>query len=512
MSALAIGRRELLAGTAACTLLPLSSGYLLAQTPKRGGRFRLGVLQGDTGETLDPSRTAGAQGLVTQLMVRSALVEILPNGQLGPELAESWEADHGFQRWTFKLRRGVQFHNGKTFDANDVLFSIRHHIGEGSKSAMRGVLSVIKELKAADPYTVVVELAAGNADFVYVFGDYAMRIIADGTQDFRDAGGTGPYKIEQFEPGGRVFAKRYPNYFKSDRAHFDEVTVIVIPDESARIAALRGGEIDAMDRITLKTAPLAQRLPGVKLLEIAGRQHFSLPMLTDQDPYNNNDVRLALKYAIDREEILNNIINGRGSLGNDHPIASDNRFFAKDLPQRKYDPDKAKFHLKKVGFETHTFKLHVADAAFAGAVDLGALYQEEARKAGINIELVRESNDGYWSKVWRKAPWCAAYWSGRPTEDWMLTSAYSADAAWNDTNWKHRRFNEVLVAARSESDPKKRADMYAELQALISNEGGVVIPVFANYVSLTTDKVAYGQVSSMWVLDGYKATERWWFA
>ncbi len=126
--------------------------------------------------------------------------------------------------------------------------------------------------------------------------------------------------------------------------------------------------------------------------------------------------------------------------------------------------------------------------------------------------MVREPNDGYWSKVWIKKEWCAAYWSGRPTEDWMLTSAYAEDASWNDTKWKNPRFNQLLKSARAEGDEKKRHEMYAEMQRLIHDDGGAVIPMFANYMSVTTDKVAQGPISSMWVLDGYKASERWWFA
>jgi peptide/nickel transport system substrate-binding protein len=506
-----IDRRFVLGGGAALAASSILGPLAMAQSAKKGGTFRLGVLQGDSAETLDPARTAGAQGLVVQMMTRNGLAEILPDGKLGPELAESWEADAKLTRWVFRLRKGVEFHSGRPFTSADVLFSINHHLGESSKSAMKGVLSAIAEMRADGPSAVVIDLNGPNADFPYVFADYAMRIFQDGTTNLVDGNGTGPYRLTSFEPGVRAGGKRNPNYFKSDRAHFDAIELVVIPDESARISALRTGEIDAIDRLGFKTVQLVARVPGLKVLNVAGRQHFSLPMLTDTPPFDNNDVRLALKYAIDREAIVKLVLNDLGSVGNDQPIARENRFFAADLPQRVYDPEKARFHLKKADAEGQSFQLHVSDAAFAGAVDLGTLYKEQAAKAGVTIDLVREPNDGYWSKVWRKVPWCAAYWSGRPTEDWMLTSAYAADAAWNDSNWKNLEFNKLLVAARGESDEEKRRSMYAEMQRLIRDEGGVVIPVFANYVSLTTDKVGYGQVSSMWVLDGYKATERWWF-
>ncbi|MDP6874701.1 MAG: ABC transporter substrate-binding protein, partial [Alphaproteobacteria bacterium] len=241
-------------------------------------------------------------------------------------------------------------------------------------------------------------------------------------------------------------------------------------------------------------------------------QHYTFTMRCDTPPFDNNDVRMALKYAIDREAILQTILKGHGVLGNDHPIGRSNRYHADALPQRGYDPDKAKFHLKKAGQEGLTVDLSAADAAFGGAVDAAVLYKEHAAKAGISINVVREPNDGYWSNVWMKKPWCAVYWGGRPTEDWMFSTAYSADAAWNDSFWKHDRFNELLLKARSELESDKRGQMYTEMQTIVSNEGGVLVPMFANYLMGLSDKVKHDKMAANWSMDGFKCIERWWFA
>ncbi len=123
--------------------------------------------------------------------------------------------------------------------------------------------------------------------------------------------------------------------------------------------------------------------------------------------------------------------------------------------------------------------LHVADAAFQGAVDAGLLYSEDAAKAGITLNIVREPNDGYWSNVWLVKPFCACYWGGRPTEDWMFSTAYAKGAPWNDTHWANEGFNELLVQARAELDNDKRRDMYHEMQALCRDDGGTVVPMFS---------------------------------
>ena len=163
--------------------------------------------------------------------------------------------------------------------------------------------------------------------------------------------------------------------------------------------------------------------------------------------------------------------------------------------------------------ESLTVDLSVADAAFAGAVDAGALYAESAKAAGITLNIVREPNDGYWSNVWNSKPFCACYWGGRVVEDQMFSTAYAAGAAWNDTAWEHERFNTLMVEARAELDEAKRREMYAEMQQIVRDEGGALVPMFASYVFATSDKVVMPeQMASNWDLDGERWMERWSFA
>ena len=158
-------------------------------------------------------------------------------------------------------------------------------------------------------------------------------------------------------------------------------------------------------------------------------------------------------------------------------------------------------------------KLSAANTAFEGAIDTAVLYKEHAAKAGIDIEVVREPNDGYWSSVWMKKPWSMSYWGGRPTEDWMFSIGYAAGGPWNESFWGNDRFMELLLAARAELNDDKRRAMYYEMQQLVRDDGGSVIPMYANYIDARSDKVAHApEVASNWELDGWKLLERWWFA
>jgi peptide/nickel transport system substrate-binding protein len=140
------------------------------------------------------------------------------------------------------------------------------------------------------------------------------------------------------------------------------------------------------------------------------------------------------------------------------------------------------------------------------------LYREHAAASGIDINVVRESSDGYWSNVWMVKPWSAVYWSGRPTEDWMFSLAYAAGAAWNDSFWEHERFNQILREARAELDENRRAELYTECQRITRDEGGVVIPMFANFVFARNNRLQHDEaMAADWDVDGLRYMERWWF-
>jgi len=512
-----ITRREFIERTAALGLAAAASPMFFptsakAAEPKKGGRLRLGLSGGSTTDSLDPATlTDMMMQVVVCGQIGNNLVEINHKNEAIPELAESWEASADAKQWTFQIRKGVEFHNGKTLDADDVIHSVNHHRGKDSKSAAKAIVDPIADIRKDGSHTVIFTLKGGNADFPYIMSDYHLIIMPkDGKPD---AGiFTGGYILKEYEPGVRAFVERNPNYFKSGRAHFDAVETLAINDVNARTNALKTGQIDVMNRCELKTVNFLKRTKGIQVMQQNGFKHYTFAMRCDTAPYDNNDVRLALKYAVDREQLVKTILRGYGKVGNDHPISEASRYHASDIEQRQYDPDKAKFHLKKAGIGKAEFSLHTAEAAYVGAVDAGVLYKESAGKAGINIKVVREPNDGYWSNVWLKKPWCAVFWSGRPTEDMMFSTAYKAGAPWNDSFWNHERFNKLLTEARAELDQKKRRDMYVEMQQIVRDEGGVVVPMFATDIAAATDKIAHGPLGVDKELDGLRCSERWWFA
>lgn len=513
-------RRRFLQTSAATGLFAagVSSGMIMPRAayaaPKKGGTFRIGMAHGNTSDNYDPSIWNNAYAQVFATTRHGYLSEVAADGSLIGELAESWEASPGADVWTFKLRQGVEFHSGKTVTPEDVVASYNYHRGADSKSVVKPFLEPVKDIKI-DGNNIVFTLEAGSADFPFIASDYHLPIMpsSDGKIDPTSSDGCGSYKVKSYDPGVSAFLERNPNYWKEGRAHFDAVEMLTLLDPAARQAALRTGDLDVIDQVDLKTVGLLARVPNVKVLATTGTQHYTFAMDTRQAPFNDNNVRMALKHAVDRQELVDKILFGYGEIGNDHPIGKSNRYYAADLEQNSYDPDKAKFYLKEAGLDGLEVSLSAADAAYGGAVDAAVLYSERAAAAGIKINVVREPNDGYWSDVWMKKPWSAVYWGGRATEDWMFTTAYASGAAWNDTFWENERFNKLLIEARAELDHDKRRQMYHEMQDILRTQGGAVIPMFASYVMAHTDKVATPEVvGANWTLDGFRAAERWWFA
>ena len=322
-----IGRATALGVTAALATT-MASKALKAATPKKGGHMRAGIGAGSTSDSLDPANFADTYMIWVGYALRNHLTEVAGDGNLIPELCTGWSASDDASQWTFDLRQGVEFHNGKTMDADDVVASFNHHRGEDSTSAAKGVVDPILDIKADGKNTVVFTLAEGNADFPYIAGDYHIPIMPskDGKIDWESGVGTGAYVLEDYDPGVRTSFKRNPNYWKDGAGHVDSGEALVIADVVARTNGLVTGELDIMGRCDIKTLSLLERNSDIRIEETTGNQHFTAPMLTDIAPFDDNNVRMALKLGLDREAMLRTVLRGHGALGNDHPIGTSNPF------------------------------------------------------------------------------------------------------------------------------------------------------------------------------------------
>lgn len=514
-----ISRREFF-GRAAALGLAASHTELLfpsianAAEPKKGGFLRFEYSDGSSVDTLDPATWSTNFILSTfNGSLCNNLTEILPDGTVVGDLAESFESADNASKWVFKLRKGITFHDGKSLTPEDVRQSFLHHMGAESTSGAKALLSRIDSIVTDGPDTIVFNLKSGMADFPFLAADYHLSVMPamdGGGIDWKRGVGTGSFILEDFEPGQSVKMKRNPSYHKNNKPYLDEFETIVLQDQTARLNALLTGEIDETNDLNINNLSIVEANKSLRVARVPSNRHLTFDMDTSVAPYDNVDVRLALKYAIDRDDIIRKVYLGSETKGNDSPIAPPVPFYKNPTPQFDYDVEKAKYHLKKAGLDKLDVDLSIAQTAFPGAVNAAALFKEHAARAGINVNLINEADDGYWTNVWLKKPFSGCDWFGRPTCDMAFSIAYSADAPYNNTHWKNARFNELLLAARGEADDTKRAAQYAEMQQIVHDDGGLIVVAFSHWVYCLSEKVGHGSIGGAFPADNMRATERWW--
>lgn len=482
--------------------------------PQRGGTFRFGVHDGNSSDTHDPGTYISRQHIYLAHAYRSYLTMINSDGTLGGDLATNWEANDNASVWTFEITPDATFHSGKPVTAQDVVDSLNHHRGEKTTSAAAPLLSSVTDIRADGDHTIVIELEGGNADVPWMMTDYHLVVCpsdGEGGIDWKSGDGSGPYKIDSGDFGIQFHLSRHDGWH-GEGAYFDKLELLMLQDPNARQTALVTGAVDAISLVDLKTKALLERDPKVKMLSVPSAAAITMPMFCDTAPYDDVNVRNAMKLVMDRDEIIEKIAYGEATKGNDFHHSPAMPYFPEGIEQRDYDPDQAKSLLAKAGVDELNVKLSTADSVFSGAVDLCVIYAEQAAKAGIKVNVVREPNDGYYSDVWLKKPFCTVSWGARPTPDIIYSQGYTAGANWNESRWNNEEFNKLLLQAKSELDDTLRAEMYRDMAVLAKDDGGTIIPFFNNFVYATSDKVMTGEnLAASWELDGARATSRWWF-
>ena len=489
-----LSRREFIGklgalGVAAATANVMLSEAARAAGPVKGGTLKLGMNGGASTDTLDPGLMASQAMQAVGRFWGNRLVGVSADGDIEMKLAESIESTPDAKTWRFTMRRGVEYHNGRTVTAEDALKTIQRHSDSESKSGALGLVKGIESMKV-DGDVFELTLEQPNSDLPFLMADYHLLIQPDGGFEDPNAGiGTGPYTVDVYEPGTRHRFKKFANHWEEGIGHADEVEVLILNDATARMAALQSGQVHMVNGVDPKIANLLNRTPNIDIRNIAGRAHYAFLMHCDTAPFDNNDLRMALKLAVNRREMVDKILRGYGSIGNDMPINGAYPLFDNTIEQREYDPEMAAEYYEKSGHDGSPIVMLVADTAFPGAVDAASLFSESALEAGIPLEIKRVPNDGYWSEVWNAKPFCASYWGGRNVQDQMYTTAYLSTADWNDTRFKRPEFDEMLIEARAELDTAKKKEIYSQMGRMVRNEGGIILPMFNDVIDAVSDKV-----------------------
>jgi peptide/nickel transport system substrate-binding protein len=448
---------------------------VLAATPKKGGSLRFASNLHGPDDQLDPTLFTSTIDYTRGRATYNSLARLTEGLVPQPDLAESFEPNKDATEWTFKLRKDVSWHDGKKLTADDVVYSMKRHQGEDSKSVIKSVLTSVGEWKKTGPMEVKAIMNSPNADLPVLMGLYQAKIVQNGSTG--GGIGTGPYVQESFQPGVKSVHVRNKNYFR-DGPNLDAVEITAITDPVARINALLAGDMQIISQVDPKAFRQIESSNDAKLLSVPAGLQMGICCLKNSEPGSNDDFVKGLQYIMDRKRVVKRILKGKGTLGNDTPIATAHGpDFCSELPQREFDPEKAKFHFKKSGYSTA--ELFVAPV-MSGIEDMCLLAQANCAKIGFDLKLKKVPTDGYWGAVWMKEPLNVVSWNMRPTANSQLAIQFAPGAAWNDTYWNNPKMGTLLTAALSETDPAKRHQLYCEMQTLVHNGSGMVIPAFSN--------------------------------
>jgi peptide/nickel transport system substrate-binding protein len=496
------GMQVTLAGSLASTAISAR-----AQTPKRGGKLRVAGATAAATDTLDPSKQSNQTDYSRCNMLYNGLTWL--DGSLTPQpaLAESFTTKDA-KTWVFTLRKGVQFHDGKPLTPADVVFSISRHKDPATASKAKVLADQIDSVKATGPNEVTIVLTSPNADLPVILGTFHFHIVKEGTTDFATGIGTGPFKLKEFKPGVRSVVVRNDNYWKAGKPYLDEIEFVGIGDESARVNALLSGGMDLVGSVNPRSVARISGTSGFAVFKTQSGQYSDLIMRLDMAPGSNPNFVLAMKYLFDREQMRKTIALDQAVLANDQPIDPTNRFYFAGLSQRPFDPEKAKFHLKKSGI-TGAVPV-VASPAALYSVEMALVLQQTAKGIGLDLDVKRMPADGYWSNHWLNSAVGFGNINPRPSADILLTQFFKSDAQWNESRFKNPKFDQLLVAARAETDLAKRKQMYADLQTMIHNEAGIGIPLFLASLDGHTTKLKGLTPIPLGGLMGYNFAEHVW--
>ena len=301
---------------------------------------------------------------------------------LKPMLATSWEPNDDLTSYTFNLRKGVKFHHGKDFKAEDVVATFERLLDPELDSPARSSLEVIKEIVVLDDHTVRFDLTAPNAFFPESLSLYQGRIFASDIDPKRlalEEFGTGAFKVTEHKPGERTVMVRNPDYWDEGLPYLDGITVITIPEAATRAEALKSGDVDLILSMQDSSADGVERHAETTVLETASPTYLGLAMDMRIEPFDNVLVRRAIQAVTDREAIRQSALLGKGSLAYEHPISPNDPHFASEHMPPAYDIERAKSLLEEAGYMDGIDLTLFTSPAGAPMVEMAVVMKERGR-------------------------------------------------------------------------------------------------------------------------------------
>lgn len=473
-------------GLAACGSSGSAStgGASTGGTPKRGGTLKLVLTDTSTSETLDPANPAyGSQFVLFGLLYNRLISANYQTWELFPELAESWEASSDLRTYQIKLRQGVQFHSGKEFTADDVIWTLQRILNPkvGSSAYVRAAMSMTPAgLKATDKHTLEISLTRPDSQLPHFFARAQVGIIPAGLSSFtvQTSDGTGPMKLDSWQAATSWSVSRNPHYWESGLPYLDGVQMVINTDSAARVQGVTSGQFNLAEEIDFSSARTLEGQSSAQLLPFHKGISRLIVMDCSKRPFTDQRVREAFKLAMNRPLAVSSMYSGFAVPTTDLLMPPDDPFYPAGLGVRKYDPEQAKHLLAQAGYPSGiSLPLHTS-SVYSGFTELAETYAQSAAAAGIKASVQQSAPTTYFDQVWLKQLFYMTYWETffPPDDLWYI---YGPSAAYNEAKLKLPQVTQAFDSIMATTDSKKQISLTQNIMGVIAQQWGHIVPANA---------------------------------
>jgi peptide/nickel transport system substrate-binding protein len=449
-------------------------------TPVRGGKLTIAFVGGGSAETLNATQACLADiDIARAACLFDGLVSYPDaNGNIHPTLAESLEPNKDGTVWDIRLRPGVTWHDGSPLIAEDVMYWL-NYIANPKSGACLNFLPAnflnLKAMKKLDNLTVRLPLTRPMANLPAMFCQEGQALIKRGTTSFNHPIGTGPFEFVSWTPGQNSVFKRNPNYWQNGLPYIDTLEMVSIPDQTARLNALIGGQVDGAAGVPYPQAKAYQQQGSaspINILVTGGNNEVYFTLGCATKPFSDVRVRQAFKLIIDRPQMLESVNVGFGVELNDL-WGKGYKHYDSSIPQRTQDIEQAKSLLKQAGYDNN-LSVTLTTAPFVpGMVEAATLYAQQAQAAGVNITLRKVPAATYFSQGWPNYPMGQTSFQAAPL-DYFYATTQLPGCPYPDAQFKDPTAYSLVDQALGDLNPSTQQDKWNALQEFMWTNGAHV--------------------------------------
>lgn len=446
--------------------------------PTDAGTLRVAL---DVPAQLDPAFASSDAEIAVLNAIYDYLVDIDAENQIQPRLAKEWSTSEDGLTWTFKLNEGVTFHDGQPLSAADVVWTFSRLRDPAAELPTADLYANIAAVEPVDDSTVVFTLTEPNPFFLYDLSDNHALILKADTPDPKTVfNGTGPFKVEDYQPENRMSLNANPDYFIEGQPGVDKLELIFFQEQSAAVDALRGGQVDLVTRMPTSLYQTLEAEPEIETVAVPTNGFDLVRLRSDRPPGNDPVVIKALRLATDRQAILQTVTQGLGAIGRDSPIGPIYQdYYSEDTPLPELNVEAARKLLTDAGYTSGIkLDLHVPDSG--DRPDLAVLLKEQWQKIGVDVNVIVEPESVYYGEQngWLDVDLGITGWGSRPVPQFYLDVMLKCEAKWNESHYCDPELDRLAEVAGSTADEAERIKAYQQIQRILIERGPVIIPYF----------------------------------